>query len=170
MKPNSIASFDEQNMDDISNEESMDMIDDYGDNMDEDDDDDDEEDDEDDDEIESNRSTNINNSIDSSLSKSSSSDNLRKLNNKINYNSKHKKRSPNGLITNGSSKMARKRKSRTTFSKMQLNILENEFLKSNFVSNDKIDLLIEMTGLDSRIIKVRLFFFDIHNSNLLQSV
>ena len=152
MKPNSIASFDEQNMDDVSNEESMDMIDDYGDNNMDDDDDDNEEEDEDDDEIDSNKSTNINNSIDSSLSKSSG-DNLRKQNHN---NGKQKKRSTNGLTTmNGNSnKMGRKRKSRTTFNKTQLNILENEFLKSNFVSNDKIDLLIEMTGLDSRIIKV----------------
>jgi hypothetical protein len=51
-------------------------------------------------------------------------------------------------------KLNRKRKSRTTFSKSQLSVLENEFLKSNFVSNDKIDSLIDMTGLDSRIIKV----------------
>ncbi len=159
MKPNSIASFDEQNFDDISNEESMDMIDDYGDNMDE---DEDEEDDEDEDENGSNKSTNINNSIDSSLSKSSSGDNLKKLNNK------QKKRSTNnGLTLNSSNKIGRKRKSRTTFSKTQLNTLENEFLKSNFVSNDKIDLLIEMTGLDARIIKVRLLSFNPFLSNLL---
>lgn len=48
----------------------------------------------------------------------------------------------------------RKRKCRTTFTKNQLNALECEFLKSNFVSNDKIDSIIQITGLDSRIIKV----------------
>lgn len=49
----------------------------------------------------------------------------------------------------------RKRKCRTTFTKGQLNVLEAEFVKSNFVSNDKIDLIVDQTGLDSRIIKVR---------------
>lgn len=53
----------------------------------------------------------------------------------------------------------RKRKCRTTFSKMQLQILENEFVKSNFVSNDKIDSIVDQTGLDSRIIKVRCYYF-----------
>lgn len=48
----------------------------------------------------------------------------------------------------------KKRKCRTTFSKSQLSTLEKEFLSSNFVSNDRIDLIIELTGLDSRIIKV----------------
>jgi hypothetical protein len=48
----------------------------------------------------------------------------------------------------------RKRKCRTTFTKYQLQILENEFLKSNFISNDKIDAIVEQTSLDSRIIKV----------------
>ena len=48
----------------------------------------------------------------------------------------------------------RKRKCRTTFTKMQLNVLEAEFIKSNFVSNDKIDIIVDQTGLDSRIIKV----------------
>ena len=47
----------------------------------------------------------------------------------------------------------RKRKCRTTFSKSQLGTLEKEFHASNFVSNDRIDLIIELTGLDSRIIK-----------------
>lgn len=47
----------------------------------------------------------------------------------------------------------KKRKCRTTFNKYQLNILEHEFLQSNFVSNEKIDYLIQSTGLDSRIIK-----------------
>ena len=51
-------------------------------------------------------------------------------------------------------KIDRKRKCRTTFTKNQLNALECEFLKSNFVSNDKIDSIIQITGLDSRIIKV----------------
>ena len=50
-------------------------------------------------------------------------------------------------------KFDRKRKCRTTFTKNQLSALECEFLKSNFVSNDKIDVIIEQTGLDSRIIK-----------------
>lgn len=56
----------------------------------------------------------------------------------------------------------RKRKCRTTFTKGQLNVLEAEFVKSNFVSNDKIDSIVEQTGLDSRIIKVgwrRLLFY-----------
>lgn len=48
----------------------------------------------------------------------------------------------------------RKRKCRTTFTKMQLNVLEAEFAKSNFVSNDKIEIIVDQTGLDSRIIKV----------------
>ncbi|CAF0987294.1 unnamed protein product [Brachionus calyciflorus] len=47
----------------------------------------------------------------------------------------------------------KKRKCRTTFNKYQLSILENEFLISNFVSNEKLDYLIQSTGLDSRIIK-----------------
>lgn len=47
----------------------------------------------------------------------------------------------------------KKRKCRTTFNKFQLNILENEFIQSNFVSNEKIDYLVQSTGLDSRIIK-----------------
>ena len=51
-------------------------------------------------------------------------------------------------------KFERKRKCRTTFTKNQLNALECEFLKSNFISNDKIDTIMEITGLDSRIIKV----------------
>ena len=51
-------------------------------------------------------------------------------------------------------KIDRKRKCRTTFTKNQLNALECEFLKSNFISNDKIDSIMEITGLDSRIIKV----------------
>ena len=51
-------------------------------------------------------------------------------------------------------KFDRKRKCRTTFTKNQLNALECEFLKSNFISNDKINSIIEITGLDSRIIKV----------------
>jgi hypothetical protein len=53
-----------------------------------------------------------------------------------------------------SNKYCKKRKCRTTFTKLQLITLENEFLKSNFVSSDRIELLIEITGLDSRIIKV----------------
>lgn len=53
-----------------------------------------------------------------------------------------------------STKYCKKRKCRTTFTKSQLITLENEFIKSNFVSNDRIDLLIDLTGLDSRIIKV----------------
>jgi hypothetical protein len=48
----------------------------------------------------------------------------------------------------------RKRKCRTTFTKNQLNVLEQEFLKYNFISNDKVDALVDMTGLDARIIKV----------------
>ncbi|RNA20152.1 hypothetical protein BpHYR1_033775 [Brachionus plicatilis] len=47
----------------------------------------------------------------------------------------------------------KKRKCRTTFSKLQLSILESEFIQSNFVSNEKIDYLVQSTGLDSRIIK-----------------
>lgn len=47
----------------------------------------------------------------------------------------------------------KKRKCRTTFNKYQLSILENEFIQSNFVSNEKIDYLVKSTGLDSRIIK-----------------
>lgn len=47
----------------------------------------------------------------------------------------------------------RKRKCRTTFSKLQLSILESEFLSSNFVSNDRLDSLIATTGLDAQIIK-----------------
>lgn len=57
------------------------------------------------------------------------------------------------LSTDSGSKYGKKRKCRTTFSKSQLNALENEFLNSNFISNDRIDLIIESTGLDSRIIK-----------------
>jgi hypothetical protein len=52
----------------------------------------------------------------------------------------------------------RKRKCRTTFTKNQLNILEQEFLKYNFISNDKVDALVDMTGLDAQIIKVTFFF------------
>jgi hypothetical protein len=48
----------------------------------------------------------------------------------------------------------RKRKCRTTFTKNQLVVLEQEFLKYNFISNDKVDALVDMTGLDARIIKV----------------
>lgn len=48
----------------------------------------------------------------------------------------------------------KKRKCRTTFSKSQLSTLEKEFVNSNFVSSDRIALIIELTGLDSRIIKV----------------
>jgi hypothetical protein len=55
-------------------------------------------------------------------------------------------------------KSIRKRKCRTTFNKHQLNTLENEFLKSNFVSYDRIHDLMEATGLDSRIIKVIVYF------------
>ena len=51
----------------------------------------------------------------------------------------------------------KKRKCRTTFSKSQLNSLEKEFMSSNFVSNERIDSIIKHTGLDSRIIKVRIF-------------
>lgn len=47
----------------------------------------------------------------------------------------------------------KKRKCRTTFNKYQLNILENEFIQSNFVSNERIDYLVKSTDLDSRIIK-----------------
>jgi hypothetical protein len=50
--------------------------------------------------------------------------------------------------------MIRKRKCRTTFSKNQLAILEQEFLKYNFISNDRVENLAEITGLDPRIIKV----------------
>jgi hypothetical protein len=56
------------------------------------------------------------------------------------------------------SKYCKKRKCRTTFSKSQLSTLEKEFLSSNFISNDRIDLVIELTGLDSRIIKVNSIF------------
>ena len=52
---------------------------------------------------------------------------------------------------------SRKRKCRTTFTKSQLGVLEAEFVKSNFVSSDKIDFIVEQTGLDSRIIKVLIF-------------
>lgn len=67
-----------------------------------------------------------------------------------NFTRSHKRK-----ISTDSSKYCKKRKCRTTFSKSQLNTLETEFLNSNFVSNDRIDLIIELTGLDSRIIKVR---------------
>ena len=68
--------------------------------------------------------------------------------------------STNRLWTNTRKKKSlnfnfKKRKCRTTFTKIQLNILENEFLISNFVSNDRMYELIETTGLDSRIIKVK---------------
>ena len=57
-------------------------------------------------------------------------------------------------LSDASSKCVKKRKCRTTFSKSQLSALEKEFLNSNFVSIERIDFLIELTGLDSRIIKV----------------
>ena len=57
-------------------------------------------------------------------------------------------------LSDSSNKCVKKRKCRTTFSKSQLNALEKEFLNSNFVSIERIDFLIELTGLDSRIIKV----------------
>lgn len=67
------------------------------------------------------------------------------------------------IQNNNNLKSIRKRKCRTTFNKNQLNTLENEFLKSNFVSNDRIHDLIELTGLDSRIIKVFIFYISIEN-------
>jgi hypothetical protein len=70
------------------------------------------------------------------------------------YSKIGKNQSNNLTKQNNNLKSIRKRKCRTTFNKSQLNTLENEFLKSNFVSNDRIHDLIELTGLDSRIIKV----------------
>ena len=70
------------------------------------------------------------------------------------YSKIGKNQSNNLTKQNNNLKSIRKRKCRTTFNKNQLNTLENEFLKSNFVSNDRIHDLIELTGLDSRIIKV----------------
>lgn len=60
------------------------------------------------------------------------------------------------------SKYCKKRKCRTTFSKDQLDELEKEFTNSNFISNDRVDLMIELTGLDSRIIKVSEIIYQIN--------
>ena len=65
-----------------------------------------------------------------------------------------KRRFSNKCKVGETTRIIRKRKCRTTFTKNQLIILEQEFLKYNFISNDKVDLLVNMTGLDSRIIKV----------------
>ena len=67
----------------------------------------------------------------------------------VNGDNKSLKKKRNDL-----SRYSKKRKCRTTFTKSQLINLEKEFTKSNFISNDRIDLLIDITGLDSRIIKV----------------
>lgn len=48
----------------------------------------------------------------------------------------------------------RKRKSRTTFSKSQLDSLEQEFSKSKFVNNGTVQCLADKTGLEPQIIKV----------------
>ena len=48
-----------------------------------------------------------------------------------------------------------KRKSRTTFSKIQLDSLEQEFSQSKFVNNDTVLSLASKTGLEPQIIKVQ---------------
>jgi hypothetical protein len=47
------------------------------------------------------------------------------------------------------------RKSRTTFTQSQMSILENEFLRSCYISTDKINSIANATGLNWRIIKVK---------------
>jgi hypothetical protein len=124
MKSNSIASADE-NTEENSEQNSFDN-DDYN-----------ELDENDEDTFDINNNNNNNNSFASQ-----------------NFTSNDFKETGNPIKRKSKSKIDRKRKCRTTFTKTQLNALECEFLKSNFVSNDKIDSIIQMTGLDSRIIKV----------------
>ena len=129
-----------QNMEDISNDDGMNS------------DLDDHEDEEDDEEFVHSSTSSFNrskNNLDDDLlfNNNNGSDNNLLNSHEINFNATKRKRI-------SSSKYCKKRKCRTTFTKSQLITLENEFVKSNFVSNDRIDLLIETTGLDSRIIKV----------------
>jgi len=127
-----------QNMDEISNDGMNSDLDEH-------------DDDDDDDEFGSsfNRSkANLDDDLLFNNSNNNNSDSNLMNNNEINFNASSKRKRIS------SSKYCKKRKCRTTFTKSQLVSLENEFLKSNFVSNDRIDLLIELTGLDSRIIKV----------------
>ncbi len=125
-----------QNMEDVSNDDGMNS------------DLDDHEYEEDDDEFVHSSFNRSKTSLDDDLLFNNNNGDTNLLNgHEINSNASKRKRM-------NSLKYCKKRKCRTTFTKSQLNTLENEFLKSNFVSNDRIDLLIEMTSLDSRIIKV----------------
>ena len=48
----------------------------------------------------------------------------------------------------------KQRKCRTSFSKSQLDALEQEFQRSNFITKDRLDHLLTTTGLEPAIIKV----------------
>jgi ribonuclease BN (tRNA processing enzyme) len=65
-------------------------------------------------------------------------------------------------------KLNKKRKCRTTFTKIQLNTLECEFVKNNFVSNDRLESIVKMTELDPRIIKVNKILHIIAFLNVLK--
>ena len=132
MKSNSINSLDEQQTDEttLSNNEDESI--------------------EEGDENECNYDEDLQGDDDCNNSSSSSSMLLKNVNNATAKKICHMRRT----VKLNSNAMCRKRKCRTTFSKFQLNALEAEFLKSSFVSNDRIDSLIDITGLDSRIIKV----------------
>ena len=52
------------------------------------------------------------------------------------------------------SKAEKQRKCRTTFSQIQIKLLEEQFLISCFIHSDRLNSLSESTGLEKRIIKV----------------
>lgn len=87
----------------------------------------------------------------------------------VDESNKRKRPSTSGRVVE-SNRSVRKRKCRTTFTKSQLAILEQEFLKYNFISNDKVDMLVELTGLDARIIKVFFNYLKIYKIKCLNMI
>lgn len=142
MKPNSIASADE-NTEEISNEDNS--LDNENEDFD------------DGDDIE-NEDYENNNDFKQTHIKKQQQNQQKQLNATVEEND------GTGFSVRKRNKLSKKRKCRTTFTKTQLNTLECEFIKNNFVSNERLESIVKITGLDSRIIKVNIIYL---SSNIL---
>lgn len=142
MKPNSIASADE-NTEEISNEDNS--LDNENEDFD------------DGDDIE-NEDYENNNDFKQTHIKKQQQNQQKQLNATVEEND------GTGFSVRKRNKLNKKRKCRTTFTKTQLNTLECEFIKNNFVSNERLESIVKITGLDSRIIKVNIIYL---SSNIL---
>jgi hypothetical protein len=137
MKPNSIASADE-NTEEISNEDNS--LDNENEDFD------------DGDDIE-NEDYENNNDFKQTNIKKQQQNQQKQLNDTVEEND-----GTGFTVRKMRNKLNKKRKCRTTFTKTQLNTLEYEFIKNNFVSNERLESIVKITGLDSRIIKVNIIY------------